>query len=206
MFIDCIIYLIKLRGCGCFIGSMYMKFKYCPICGRKLEEKYSWDEGGVPYCPKDDIMFFDTPTPCVIVAVINKDQILLLKQSYIYKNSKVLLSGYVTNGETVEQTVHREVFEESGLKVKDLKYLGSEYVSNNKKEIIMLTFMAKYDGGKIKKSSEVEWVNWSHIEDALCEMKEDEVGKRIVRKVLKELNYTGKKAYRCDDNSCDRDV
>ncbi|WP_147566487.1 NAD(+) diphosphatase [Clostridium tyrobutyricum] len=164
-----------------------MKFNYCPICGGKLEERYSWDEGGVPYCPKDDIFFFDTPKPCIIVAVIKGDDILLLKQSYIYKNSKVLLSGYVTNGETVEETVHREVLEESGLKVKDLKYLGSQYVSN--KEIIMLTFMAKYDGGKITKSSEVEFVNWSKLENAICEMSEDVVGKKIVKRVLKELGY-----------------
>lgn len=177
-------------------SSVCMKFRYCPICGGKLEEKYSWDEGGVPYCAKDDIMYFDTPTPCIIVAVIKENKILLLKQSYIFKNSKVLLSGYVTSGETVEKAVHREVFEESGLKVKNLKYLGSEYVENNNKEIIMLTFMAKYDSGSIKKSSEVEWVNWRCIEDALCEMKEDEVGKRIVRKVLKELGYT------CDNGNC----
>lgn len=164
-----------------------MKFNYCPICGGKLEERYSWDEGEVPYCPKDDIFFFDTPKPCIIVAVIKDDNILLLKQSYIYKNSKVLLSGYVTNGETVEETVHREVLEESGLKVKGLKYLGSQYVS--KKEIIMLTFMAKYDGGEIKKSSEVEFVNWSKLENAICEMSEDVVGKKIVKRVLEEMGY-----------------
>ncbi len=178
-----------------------MKFKYCPVCGQKLIEKYSWDEGGVPYCPVDDIMYFDTPKPCIIVAVIKEDKILLLKQSYIFKDSKVLLSGYVTNGETVESTVHREVLEEAGIKVKDIKYLGSEYLES--KEILMLTFMAMYDGGTIKKSSEVEWVDWSNIEDALCEMNEDKIGKRIVRKVLKELGYTGNKAYRCEEDNCD---
>jgi len=182
-----------------------MKFKYCPICGGELQEKYSWDEGGVPYCSKDDIMYFDTPTPCIMVAVIKENKILLLKQSYIFKDSKVLLSGYVTSGETVEETVHREAFEETGIKVKDLKYLGSEYVKNNNKEIIMLTFMAKYDGGDIKKSSEVEWVNWRYIEDALCEMKEDEIGKRIVRKVLNKLGYTGEKAHRYDNSNCETD-
>src|SRR4051812_31119075 len=107
-----------------------MKFKYCPICGIKLEIRYSWDEGGVPYCPIDDIMYFDTPKPCIIVAVMKGDKILLLKQSYIFKNSKVLLSGYVTSGETVEETVHREVMEEAGLRIKNLKYLGSEYLSS----------------------------------------------------------------------------
>lgn len=164
-----------------------MKFKYCPICGTKLEEKYSWDEGGVPFCPVDKIMYFDTPKPCIIVAIIKDDKILLLKQSYIFKKSKVLLSGYVTNGETVEETVHREVLEEVGLKIKDLKYLGSEYLSS--KEIIMLTFMARYDKGEINKSSEVEWVDWSNIENALYEMNEDEIGKRIVKKVMKAMGY-----------------
>lgn len=177
-----------------------MIFKYCPKCGRKLVEKYSWDEGGVPYCEYDDIMYFDTPKPCIIVAIVKDDKILLLKQSYIFKNSKVLLSGYVTTGETVEQTVHREVKEEAGLEIKDIKYLGSEYLAS--KEIVMLTFMAAYAGGEIIKSDEVEWVEWSHIDDALCEMSEDEIGKRVVRKVLKEIGYSGDKAYRCDNDKC----
>ena len=67
-----------------------MKYKFCPMCGRRLEEKFSWDEGGVPYCSHDDIMFFDTPKPCIMVAIIKEDEILLLKQRYIYENSKVL--------------------------------------------------------------------------------------------------------------------
>lgn len=167
-----------------------MKFVYCPICGGKLEERYSWDEGGVPYCPKDKIMYFDTPRPCIMVAVIKGNYILLLKQSYIYKNCRVLLSGYVISGENVEETVHREVYEEAGLRIKDLKYLGSEYVFNNNKELLMLTFMANYSDGYIKKSLEVEDANWIHIKDALNEMQDDEVGKRIVRKVLEEIEYS----------------
>ena len=177
-----------------------MKFKYCPICGGELEEKFSYDEGGVPYCPKDNIMYFDTPKPCVIVAVVKDDKILLLRQSYIFKNSKVLVSGYVTNGETVEETVLREVKEETGIVVKEPKYLGSYYLAS--REIIMLTYMVKYESGNIIKSSEVEWVDWSNIEDALCEMCEDEIGKSVVRKVLKNIGYKDKNAYRCDDGSC----
>lgn len=162
-----------------------MKFKFCPKCGRELIEKYSWDEGGVPYCPADDMMYFDTPKPCIIVAVIKNDKILLLKQSYIFKNSKVLVSGYVCNGESVEETVYREVKEETGITISNIKYLGSEFLAS--KEILMLTFMAQYEGGEIKKSSEVEWVEWGNLQDAIEEMSEDEIGKRVVRKVLKEL-------------------
>lgn len=177
-----------------------MKYVYCPICGGKLEEKYSYDEGGVPYCRKDDIMFFETPKPCVIVAVVKDDKILLLKQSYIFKNSKVLVSGYVNCGETIEETAAREVKEETGITVEALEYLGSYYLES--REIIMLTFMGKYVEGDIIKSDEVEWVDWSNIEDALCEMGEDEIGKSVVRKVLESIGYNGEKAYRCDDRGC----
>lgn len=178
-----------------------MKYNFCPKCGRDLIEKFSWDEGGVPYCTNCDIMYFDTPKPCIIVAVVKEEKILLLKQSYIYKNSKVLVSGYVTNGEVVEETVYREVKEETGIEIENINYLGSYFVDT--KEILMLTFMAKYKSGDIIKSDEVENVEWVHIEDALCDMSEDEIGKDIVKKVLKEINYTGNNAYRCEiDGIC----
>lgn len=163
-----------------------MKFKYCPLCGNKLIKKYSWDEGGVPYCVNDDIMYFDTPKPCIVVAVIKDEYVLLLKQSYIFKNSKVLLSGYVCNGETVENAVHREVKEEAGIYINDLKYLGSDYLEN--KDIVMLTFMAKYKEGALKKSKEVEWLDWIPLKEAIGHMEEDRVGKRIINKIL-EHNY-----------------
>ncbi|QGU93790.1 NUDIX domain-containing protein [Clostridium bovifaecis] len=173
-----------------------MKYKFCPLCGRELVMRNSWDEGEVPYCPVDDKMYFDLPKPCVVVAVVRDSQILLMKQSYIFKDSKVLVSGYVTTGEDVESTVIREVKEETGITVDNLKYLGSDVVLGT--ELLMLTFMADYVEGEITKSDEVEWVDWSNIEDALCQMQEDHVGKKVVKKVLKEINYTGKKAYMCD--------
>ena len=165
-----------------------MRFEYCPKCGGKLVEKFSWDEGGVPYCPKDDMMYFNTPKPCIVVAVIREDSILLLKQSYIYKNSKVLISGYVTNGENIEETVVREVKEETGITVDSLKYLGSDCLPE--KEILMITFMARYVAGEITKSSEVEWAQWCKICDAIEQMSEDKIGKTIVKKVLKEIETT----------------
>lgn len=159
-----------------------MKYKFCPLCGRGLEEKYSWDEGGVPYCSHDDVMFFDTPKPCIMVAIIKDDEILLLKQSYIYKNSKVLLTGYVDNNETAEEAVYREVKEEAGIDINNITYVGSDYVKD--KEILMITFMADFVSGKINKSDEVEGMGWSKLADALDEMKEDIIGIKVVKRVL----------------------
>ncbi len=162
-----------------------MIFRHCPLCGRELIIKDSYDEGGVPYCEVDDIMYFDTPKPCIIAAVVKGEEILLLKQSYIFKNSKVLVSGYVNNGETVEETVKREVLEETGIEIDNVMYLGSE--SFLAKEIVMLTFMARYVSGQIVRSREVEWAEWVSLDKAIGEMVEDEIGKRIVEKVKKIL-------------------
>ena len=159
-----------------------MKYKYCPMCGKELEIKYSWDEGGVPYCKFDDTMFFDTPKPCIMVGVIKDDEILLLKQSYLYKNSKVLLCGYISNDEKAEDTVLREVKEESGLEVDNLVFLGSEFVEG--KELLMLSFMAQYKSGHIVKSDEVEDLGWVKLNEALNQMKEDVVGTKIVKKII----------------------
>lgn len=164
-----------------------MIYKFCPICGTKLELRDSWDEGYVPYCPVDDKMFFDLPKPCIVVAVLKEDKVLLMKQSYIYKDSKVLISGYVDIGEEVEDTVIREVKEETGITVNNVRYLGSDFVEPA--ELLMLTFRADYLDGEILKSDEVEWVNWVHIKDALPQMTEDKIGKRVIRKILDEDGY-----------------
>ena len=161
-----------------------MIFKFCPQCGEKLELKDSYDEGMVPYCKKHDILYFDLPKPCVVVAVLKGDKILLLKQSYIFKNSKVLLSGYVGIDETAEETVYREVLEESGIKVKNIEYLGSDYVKG--KELLMLTYVAQYESGEIKQSNEVEFIGWVNLCDALSQMKEDLIGQSVIKKILKK--------------------
>ena len=157
-------------------------FKFCPLCGEKLELKDSYDEGKVPYCKKHDTLYFDLPKPCIVVAVLKGDKILLLKQSYIFKNSKVLLSGYVGVDEIAEETVYREVLEESGIKVKNIEYLGSDFVKG--KELLMLTYVAQYESGEIKQSNEVEFIGWVNLCDALEQMTEDLVGQRVIKKIL----------------------
>jgi NAD+ diphosphatase len=52
--------------------------------------------------------------------------------------------------------------------------------------------MAYYDGGKIKKSPEVEELNWECMDNAINEMSEDEIGKKIVRKVLEKIRHNEK--------------
>ena len=159
-----------------------MKYEFCPKCGKKLEMFNCWDEGEVPYCSVDNILYFDIPKPCIVVGVVKDDEILLLKQSYIYKNSKVLISGYVNQDECAEDAVSREVFEEAGIEIENINYLGSDFVEG--KELLMITFMAEYKSGKINKSAEVEDIGWVKIDNALSEMTEDKIGTKVVKKII----------------------
>lgn len=163
-----------------------MEYNFCPKCGSKLEFIDSYDEGKVPYCSKDDLLFFDVPKPCVMVAVIKDDEILLLKQSYIYKNSLVLISGYVGVDEKAERTVMREVLEETGIVISNIEFLGTEYIYG--KKLLMLTYTARYKSGEIIKSDEVEMASWQKLSNAIELMKEDEVGKNVVKKVIMKYN------------------
>ena len=166
-----------------------MRYKFCPICGGELEIVDNYDEGKVPYCKRDDQLFFDVPKPCIMVAVIKNDNILLLKQSYIYKDSLVLIAGYIGIDEKAEETVKREILEETGITVSNVKFLGTEYVPG--KELLMLTYYAQYESGEIIKSDEVEMARWHKLNESLELMKEDNIGKKIVKKILRNNSSFG---------------
>ena len=77
-------------------------------------------------CPDCGNMIFPKICPAVIVVVTDKDRILLTKYvGRTYKNY-ALIAGYTEIGETAEETVEREVMEEVGLKVKNIKYYKSQ--------------------------------------------------------------------------------
>ena len=48
----------------------------------------------------------------------------------------------------------------------------------------MLTFMANYESGEINKSDEVEGIGWIDLKDALSQMEEDIIGKKVVKKII----------------------
>ena len=77
-------------------------------------------------CPNCGNMIFPRINPAVIVAVTNGEKILLSKYAGRAYAHYALLAGFAEIGETLEQTVQREVMEEVGLKVKNLRYYKSQ--------------------------------------------------------------------------------
>ena len=91
---------------------------YCSKCGSELIEKECFNcgisEGVVPYCSKCDEFRLPPFNTAVSMVVCNKDysKILLIKQ--YGRDFNILVAGYVTKGENLENTLKRELKEETG--------------------------------------------------------------------------------------------
>ena len=119
-----------------------MKSKFCPFCGKRTVLKEIGDEGAVPYCASCGCALFDSPRPCVIVLAVNeKDEAVLIRQSYVSEKRSVCVAGYIKPGERAEETAARELLEETGLRAESLRYIGS--YPHTEKELLMLGFAAR---------------------------------------------------------------
>ncbi len=100
----------------------YLTTKYCGRCGAENENSKT-ERARV--CPKCGNIIYPRINPAVIVGVTNGDKLLLTK----YRNGlgfNALVAGFTEIGETMEETVAREVMEEAGLKVKNIRYYKSQ--------------------------------------------------------------------------------
>lgn len=107
---------------GYHLWLWYQKNKFCGCCGTKLI--YGDFERKV-VCPNCGNEEFPKICPAVIVGLLHNDRILLTKYRVGY-SQYALVAGYTEIGETLEQTVCREVYEEVGLHVSNLRYYKSQ--------------------------------------------------------------------------------
>ena len=105
------------------LNNWYSDNRYCGRCGSKTT--LATDERAV-VCPKCNRRIYPRIIPAVIVGVTNGDQILLTKYNRRDIAYYALIAGFTEIGETLEETVAREVMEEAGLKVKNIRYYKSQ--------------------------------------------------------------------------------
>ena len=97
-------------------------------------------------CPSCGALSYPVICPSVIVAITDGDRLLLTKYAPSHSRHRqyALVAGYTEVGETLEQTVHREVMEEVGLKVKNLRYYKSQPWSFT--DTLLMGFFCELDG------------------------------------------------------------
>ena len=113
------VFMVYAGATGYHLSNWRKTSKYCGCCGAPT--KPSEIERAF-VCTKCGYSKYPQIAPAVIVAILNQDKILLVKNLRRPKNVRLeLVSGYVEIGESFEQAVHREVLEEVGLKVKNVR-------------------------------------------------------------------------------------
>ena len=108
---------------GFHLMTWYSQNKFCGKCGSKTQHKP--DERAL-ICPVCNTIVFPKISPAIIVAIICENKILLAGNSKFSSNWYSLIAGFVDVGETLEEALTREVKEEVGLDVKNIRYYKSQ--------------------------------------------------------------------------------
>lgn len=139
---------------------LYMWYRDNHYCGRCGGETVHDTKERMKRCPNCGNMIFPKIAPAVIVALTDGERILMTKYADREYKKYALIAGFTEIGETVEETVAREVMEEVGLKVKNIRYYKSQPwgVDSN----LLLGFFAELDGDDTihrdeKELAEAEW-------------------------------------------------
>jgi NAD+ diphosphatase len=105
---------------------LYNWYKTSRFCGRCGEKTVHDTKERMMRCPHCGNMIFPRINPAVIVGVTDGDRILMTRYAGRGHTSYALIAGFTEIGETLEQTVQREVLEEVGLRVKNIRYYKSQ--------------------------------------------------------------------------------
>lgn len=97
--------------------------QYCGRCGEKTLIKEGEHS---KYCPKCGYAMYPKISPAVIVAITKDDKILLAQNIQSKTGFYSVLAGFVEPGENLEGCVRREIKEEAGIDIKNIKYFGSQ--------------------------------------------------------------------------------
>lgn len=136
--------------------------QYCGRCGHATE-LVAHERARV--CPQCQLTQYPRISPAIIVALSKGRSILLAHAPHFPEELYSVLAGFVEAGETFEECVRREVKEEVGIEVTDIRYFGSQPWPFP--HSLMVGFTAKYAGGEIQVDQreilEADWFDADHL-------------------------------------------
>ncbi|MBR6373100.1 MAG: NAD(+) diphosphatase [Victivallales bacterium] len=129
---------------------------FCGRCGGRMDFSSS---DLAAKCDKCGALYYPQIAPAVIVAILRGNELLLANNRRFTDRVYSLIAGFVEAGESVEEAVHREIFEETNLRVKNLRYLYSQpWPFPNS---LMLGLTAEYDSGEpVPNDGELTDIQW----------------------------------------------
>lgn len=174
-------YRIYATFTGKHLSDWYGDMKFCGRCGSPMKHS---DTQRAMICTSCGYTAYPRIMPAVIVGVINGDKLLLTKYNRGY-NHNALIAGFTEIGETVEETVEREVMEEAGIKVKNIRYYKSQPwgVAND----ILMGYYCEVDGDDTihRDEDELKSAEWTLREDIVLQPDESSLTNEMM-KIFKE--------------------
>jgi len=136
--------------------------QFCGRCGTVMREKHATEHTKI--CPKCTLRHYPRISPCIIVSICKGDHILLARGLHAPKGKFSNIAGFVEAGETLEQAVAREVREEVGLEITNIRYISSQPWSFPHQ--LMMGFFADYQSGEIVPApGEIDEADWYPIDN-----------------------------------------
>lgn len=154
--------LFNLAGRACQVAQWDLQHRYCGFCGSQTVVSPG-DRSR--RCNDCHAFFYPRISPCVIVLITRDDHCLLASSARNQGKFYSALAGFIEPGESAEQTIHREVMEEVGIRVDNLRYFGSQPWPFPGQ--LMIGFHADYHCGDIQvdgiEITQADWWRFDHL-------------------------------------------
>jgi len=148
---------------GFSLANWYAAHRFCGRCGQVMQHHPAERMMQCPACKQSE---YPKISPAVIVGVTNGNKLLLTKYANRPYTNYALIAGFTEIGESIEDTVRREVMEEAGVKVKNITFYKSQPWGFT--DCLLMGFFAELEGNETitmdkEELSVAEWVEKEQI-------------------------------------------
>ena len=164
-------------------GHMSQTLRFCPQCGGR---NFLNHNEIAMQCGECRSIHYPRIYPCIIVAVRKDNQILLAQHARHKNGIYTVIAGFMEVGETLEQCVAREVKEETGIDIKNIRYFASQpwaFPSS-----MMVGFLADYDAGALNVDyTELADAKWFRPDEFPELAPEGTIARALIEKMVSEI-------------------
>ena len=162
--------------------------RYCGRCGTPTHDK---DSERAKECPRCGYTAYPRVTPAMMVLVTRGRELLLARSPRFPPGMYSALAGFVEPGETIEDCIRREVREEVGIEVTDIRYFASQ--SWAFPHSLMIAYNAEYAGGELRPDeseiAEARWFPWDAVPNLPPSIS---ISRRLIAATIERLAQEGR--------------